>query len=319
MPYSHHSHSGQFCPGHARDRLEEVVNTALSKRMQVLALTEHMPRHDEDRYPEELEAGVTLASHFDNERAYFAEATRLREKYKGRIDLLVGFEGEWIRPESADLVRQSISAYQYDFFVGSVHHAHTIPIDYDRAMYEQAREAAGGTDERLFEDYFDMQLAMLQSLHPPVVGHFDLIRLKSDSPDGSFQGMAGVWKRILRNLDFIASYGGILEINSASLRKGMAEPYPKAEICQAALDRGVRFCLSDDSHGCDQVALNYTRVLSFLDTAGVSHLTVLKRGAHASPTLDKRFPGLCFDSVELKDVRGHPFWAACTSSSSDQQ
>lgn len=237
MPYSHHSHSGQFCPGHARDGLEDIVNAALSKRMQVLALTEHMPRHDDDRYPEEFETGTTLASHLENERAYFAEATRLREKYKGRIDLLVGFEGEWIRPESADLVRQSISAYQYDFFIGSVHHVHTIPIDYDRTMYEQAREAAGGTDERLFEDYFDQQLAMLQTLQPPVVGHFDLIRLKSDDPDGSFQGMRGVWKRILQNLDYIASYGGIIEINSASLRKGMAEPYPKAEICQVSSRR----------------------------------------------------------------------------------
>ncbi len=202
--------------------------------MQVLALTEHMPRHDEDRYPEEIEAGVTLASHYSNESAYFAEANRLREQYKDQIDLLVGFEGEWISPESADLVKRSISTYQYDFFIGSVHHVHTIPIDYDREMYEEARHVSGGTDGRLFEDYFDMQLAMLQALQPPVVGHFDLIRLKSDSPNGSLQNMSGVWDRILRNLDYIASYAGILEINSASLRKGMDEPYPKAEICQVS-------------------------------------------------------------------------------------
>ncbi|KAJ9637025.1 hypothetical protein H2204_004948 [Knufia peltigerae] len=234
MPYSHHSHSGQFCPGHARDRLEEVVEAALSKRMQVLALTEHMPRHDDDRYPEEVEAGMTFASyHLENERAYFEEAERLREKYQGRIDLLVGFEGEWIRPqESADLVRRSLDVYRPDFFIGSVHHVHTIPIDYDGEMYGRARQVAGGTDERLFEDYFDSQADMLRSLRPPVVGHFDLIRLKSDDPDGSFVAMKGVWERILNNLDYIASYGGVLEINTASLRKGLDEPYPKAEICQ---------------------------------------------------------------------------------------
>jgi HisJ family histidinol phosphate phosphatase len=99
-------------------------------------------------------------------------------------------------------------------------------------MYLQARGIAGGTDERLFEDYFDAQLDMLKALRPPVVGHFDLIRLKSDDPNGSFQLWAGVWERIRRNLDFIAAYGGVLELNSAALRKGMTEPYPKAEICQ---------------------------------------------------------------------------------------
>jgi histidinol-phosphatase (PHP family) len=106
-------------------------------------------------------------------------------------------------------------------------------------MYEQAREQAGGTDERLFEDYFDAQLDMLEQLKPLVVGHFDLIRLKSDDMERSFTTWPGVWSRILRNLDFIASYGGILELNSAALRKGMTEPYPKAEICKVRMQSFV--------------------------------------------------------------------------------
>jgi histidinol-phosphatase (PHP family) len=232
MPFSHHSHSGQFCPGHAKDGLEEVVLEAISKRMQVFALTEHMPRHEVDFYPEEMEAGMTLAFHFENEAAYFSEACRLRCKYRSQIGLPIGFECDWIRPESQGLIERSIETYPYDFFVGSVHHVHTVPIDYDRDMYEKAREKAGGTDERLFEDYFDAQLAMLKATKPPVVGHLDLIRLKSDQPDGSFRNMEGVWSRILRNLSYIASYGGVIELNFAALRKGMIDPYPNREICQ---------------------------------------------------------------------------------------
>jgi histidinol-phosphatase (PHP family) len=111
--------------------------------------------------------------------------------------------------------------------MGSVHHTHTHPIDFDRATYETARAAAGGSDERLFEDYFDSQYEMLQALQPPVVGHFDLIRLLSDHRD-----LDGVWERIERNLKFIVSYGGILELNASGLRKGLAEPYPCLPICQ---------------------------------------------------------------------------------------
>lgn len=40
---------------HARDTLEEVVQTAIKKGMKVLALTEHMPRDlPDDLYPEEV-------------------------------------------------------------------------------------------------------------------------------------------------------------------------------------------------------------------------------------------------------------------------
>ena len=55
MAFSMHSHSGQFCPGHAKDSLEEVIQTAISRGMQTFAFTEHMPRDsDDDLYPEEV-------------------------------------------------------------------------------------------------------------------------------------------------------------------------------------------------------------------------------------------------------------------------
>lgn len=55
MAFSMHSHSGQFCPGHARDSLEDIVLRAISLKMHLLALTEHMPRdNNKDLYPEEV-------------------------------------------------------------------------------------------------------------------------------------------------------------------------------------------------------------------------------------------------------------------------
>ena len=264
MPFSHHSHSGQFCPGHAQNTLEEVIQTAIAKRMQVFALTEHMPRHNEDLYPEELEAGWDHQKHLDNEANYFKEAVRLREKYKSQINIPIGFECDWIRPGSLDLIKESLRKYPFDLFVGSVHHVHTIPIDFSDELYAKARDVAGGTDEKLFEDYFDAQFEMLKALKPPVVGHFDLIRLKSDDPNQSFQQFSEVWAKVLRNLDFIASYDGILELNFASLRKGMVDPYPQSEICKVNFvlhhphphsDSCRRFCLEVASFARPMIAM----------------------------------------------------------------
>lgn len=238
MPFSHHSHSGQFCPGHASNTLEEMIVAAIVKRMELFALTEHMPRYDEDRYPEEIEMGLDYDESLLSHQKYFQEASRLREKFRSKIRILIGFETEWIRPASLDLINMSLQSNRFDFFVGSVHHVHAKPIDYDRANYDAAKDIAGGSDRLLFRDYFDAQFAMLQAIKPPVIGHFDLIRLKSEHAERSLQAWPEVWERIARNLSFIVAYGGLLEINFASLRKGMKEPYPTDEIAQVRR----RFC-----------------------------------------------------------------------------
>ncbi|KAH3915600.1 histidinol-phosphatase [Parastagonospora nodorum] len=303
MPYSHHSHSGQFC-GHAKDTLEEVVQAAIAKGFHSFALTEHIPRPYEDFYPEEINSHTeeSLVKLFDD---FYAEAQRLRVVYAGKIQILIGFESEYIRPSTLQIVQGLLDKYTFDFFMGSLHHTHTIPIDFDRAMYEQARAKAGGTDEKLFEDYFDSQYEMLRALQPPVIGHFDLIRLLSDHRDADFKNMNRVWDKVRRNLDFVASYGGRLELNSSGLRKGLAEPYPCLPICQMFLQMGGSFVMSDDSHGIEQIGTNYSRLLAFIQKAGIKEIHYIDpRGARN----DARFPSAGFTSIATSKLAASPFW-----------
>ncbi|KAF1915225.1 histidinol-phosphatase [Ampelomyces quisqualis] len=303
MPYSHHSHSGQFC-GHAKDTLEEVVQAAITKGFERFALTEHIPRPIEDFYPEEQNEHTeeSLAKLFE---AFYIEAQRLRNVYADKIQILIGFESEWIRPSTLQIIQGILAKHTFDFFIGSIHHTHTIPIDFNREMYEQAREKAGGTDARLFEDYFDSQFDMLLALKPPVVGHFDLIRLASDHRDASFKDMTSVWDKIHRNLEFIASYSGRLELNTSGLRKGLAEPYPCLAICQMFMRLGGAFVLSDDSHGTDQVATNYARLLAFVQNAGIKEIHYVDR---AGLRCDDRFPSAGFSSIQTSSLAALPFW-----------
>ncbi|KAL9026211.1 MAG: hypothetical protein Q9196_005090 [Gyalolechia fulgens] len=310
MPYSHHSHSGQFC-AHARDTLEGVVKAAIEKNMQVFALTEHMPRERQDMYPEEVAAGYTEKKLLDIFSDYYIEALRLQSKYATELNILIGTEIDWIRPSSKDFIENLFSAFQLQLFVGSVHHVHGIPIDYTAELFQEARRTSGGSDERLFEDYFDLQRDMLEALKPPIVGHFDLIRLKSDAPDLSFVEMQGVWRKICRNLGLIASYGGILELNSAALRKGLDEPYPNAEICKEFLALGGQFTLSDDSHGIDHIASHYRDVLGFAEKVGIRQITFLEQGP---ATKDSQLPGVTAKTTRLFQLQRHPFFASCRAS-----
>jgi histidinol-phosphatase (PHP family) len=71
-----------------------------------------------------------------------------------------------------------------------------------------------------------------------------------------------------------------------------------------------RFCLSDDSHGIDQVASNYHLVLNFMESVGIStlHYLELSTDPDVSEVLDDRFPWLEIRSMSLSEVKQLPFW-----------
>lgn len=152
---------------------------------------------------------------------------------------------------------------------------HGIPIDYDAAFYGRAREVSG-SEERLYEDYFDAQFEMLKALKPRVVGHFDLIRLLGEKPGRDLREWKGVWERVGRNLREVVNQGGLLEINSSALRKGLDEPYPARAVCEEYLKLGGKLTLSDDSHGVAQVATNFGRAVAYLEKLGVKELWLLE-------------------------------------------
>ncbi|KAI0206381.1 histidinol-phosphatase [Astrocystis sublimbata] len=307
MAFTMHSHSGQFCPGHAKDQLEDIIKHAIGLGYTRMALTEHMPRTAlDDLYPEELDdPEASLAALAPRHAAYVEEAQRLQKLYAPHISLLIGFEGEWLRPAYETLIRDLAAHPAIDYFIGSLHHVNGVPIDFDKEHYARAiasvKMPANGTtataargqpgsedgnqgvedvewlEEKAYERYYDQQYEMLTSLRPRIVGHFDLIRLMSSDPGRDIRNWRGVWERIQRNLAFVASYGGWLECNSSALRKGLAEPYPCRVIAEKWLALGGKFTLSDDSHGIAQVGTNYARALDFLSSLDITTLWTLSR------------------------------------------
>ena len=312
MPFTHHSHSGQFC-AHARNTLRDTLTRAAHHhRMTVVALTEHVSRSDRHLYPEERAEGIDgaeLSRLFDG---FHVEATKVRKELQPKLDevgaqILIGFEAEWVDAEECAAQTRSLMSKEamegrdrFDFFVGSVHHVLGEPIDFDRPKYEKAREVAGGTDEKLFGRYFDEQMDMLEATKPLVVGHFDLIRLLSDEPNADLKEKPEIWHRILRNLQYIKGYGGCLEVNSSALRKGLKEPYPSKSVCVVWKDMGGDFVLSDDSHGVEQIAACYGEAVEVLRELGVVGLAYLWREG------DK----CVVRQMEMGEVMELPFWDA---------
>jgi histidinol-phosphatase (PHP family) len=183
----------------------------------------------------------SLAALQPRHEAYLVAAKHLQRAYAPQICLLVGFEAEWLGTgrEAAytALVSRLATDPRVDYFIGSVHHVDGHPIDFDHAFYARAVQAIGGGDgedaeEALFAAYYDRQYDMLSALRPKVVGHFDLVRLLSRDPNRDLKELPRVWDKAVRNLEFVAGYGGWLECNSSALRKGLMEPYPSKAVAQ---------------------------------------------------------------------------------------
>ena len=135
-----------------------------------------------------------------------------------------------------DAIRALEKRYKFDFCVGSIHHVHGVPIDYNIELWKTARTSCGGTDEALFAAYFDEQFELIREIKPLVVGHFDVIRLWAPDKMIRLSQWGGtVWSKVVRNIEQVISYGGAFELNSAAFRKGFAEPYPTSEIAAVLL------------------------------------------------------------------------------------
>ena len=221
------------------------------------------------------------------------------------MQILIGFEAEWIdRDPNVAQQRLELVLTKYsntfDVWIGSVHHVGAHPIDYDQAGYARALKDYDNDEDNLFCAYFDAQYQLLSRLQPPIVGHFDLIRLKCSEPDKDLRTRKGVWERILRNLAKIREYGGVLEINSSALRKGLAHPYPRAEVVQQWNMMSGRIVLSDDSHGISQVATCYSQAITFLKDIGMKSVGAFKR--------DDKEASVTVIDIPLDDLMQHPFW-----------
>ncbi|KAJ3134234.1 histidinolphosphatase [Physocladia obscura] len=312
MVLSLHSHSGEYC-AHASGTLRQVVEQAIARGFAVYGLSEHAPRtRTRDLYGDEVALGWTTEDTHSNFESFVAEARALQREFADRICLLVGMETELIHADSLANAATIAATFGLDYLVGSVHHVNQIPIDYDQFLYAKAEAAAAAAvfdskdvsvspTETLFLQYFDAQFEMLSTLKPHVVGHFDLVSIFR--PDHRLSENS--WVKIKRNVDLIAEYGGIVEINSRAWKKGLEFAYPHKSIIQYMQSKAVKFCLSDDSHGPNDVGMHYSRLHQYIKDLGIDTVhypSVVEGSSNNSDTNIKR------RHVAIENIIENPFW-----------
>ncbi|SSD60304.1 related to Histidinol-phosphatase [Saccharomycodes ludwigii] len=336
--YSHHSHSGDYI-AHGSDPLDEIIARVYELNFHTYCLTEHMPRISQQYlYPEEYicnDVNKDLALLSENFEKYLKHASKIKnnacvDPYI-RTSILIGMEVEGCDEEHLKLANRILqqNSNVIQFVVGSCHHVNSVPIDFDATSWMKAlKETSNNNLRQLFKDYYNLQYKMLTEIKPLVVGHFDLIRLylpstlrvntntgkvvtdqySGGTPVSEIQNIMTYWEDvkelIVRNLKFIDSYGGCVEINTSGLRKNLIQPYPHIEVANLVKQYcSGRFVLSDDAHSVSQVGTNYSKALKYItNDLKLDYLYYLSD----KNAIDHR---ITVEKISIKDLVKDPFWS----------
>ena len=246
-----HSHT-TFSDG--RDNAEDMVRKALALGFHTLGFSEHSPAdYDDSAMPAEQAP------------AYRAEVLRLREKYAGQIELLLGLEHDWLSPWKVD---------EYDYAIESVHYVkkdgRLWSVDWTREKLEAAiRDFYGGDPYALCRDYFETVCASIEGTGAQILGHIELVmkfneaRDLFDDADPRYLGPALVCAELA------ARSGKLVEVNTGAMAKGCrTAPYPGTAMLRRVRECGGRIILSSDCHKVENLNFGFAEAAALARACG---------------------------------------------------
>jgi histidinol-phosphatase (PHP family) len=240
--------------GEARDYVEQAVRAGLRE----ICFTDHQPLL-RGRDP-----GLTMA--LEELPGYVAEVLSLREEYRGKIDVKLGLEADYfpdLVPETAAL----LAPHDWDLVLGSVHFQDGWGFDDPRKIGEWE----GRDVNQVYRKYFeDLRAAALSGMFD-VMAHPDLVKKFGHRATYVLQ------EEYARTAEAFARAHVALEVNTAGLRKPVAEIYPHVELLRACARFGVPVTVGADAHDPVDVAKDFEAAAGLLRQCGYTHVCVFEK------------------------------------------
>jgi histidinol-phosphatase (PHP family) len=202
---------------------------------------------------------------------YLAEINRLKEQYKGKIQIYLGCE-----EDAFSLVDRS----KVDYLIGSLHYVYAggayYSVDSGYHYLEKCLEVFKNDRLALARSYYDTFCKYIRERKPDVIGHFDLITKFDESNPPLFLGDAAYEKLAERYIGEAAKTGCIFEVNTGAIVRGLrTAPYPNENLLRVLKKAGARLMLSSDSHSADTLDAYFEEAKALLRQVGFDHVYML--------------------------------------------
>ena len=240
-----HSHS---LHSHAKDTVAAMAASAFAKGMQVFGFSEHSLRPKGYCYPNDYQA--RLEAGFPS---YIAEVAVEKERYAGRMDVLLALEMDYM-PDEESYVREAIAAHPYEYVIGGLHFQGLWGFDHSIADWDSL-SAAACVD--IFIRYYQDLARMAETGLFQIAAHPDLVKLFRKQTFDVWIATPDAQERVREALTAIKKAGMAMEVSSAALRKGLGEPYPGPVIMDIARDLDMPITFGSDSHSVNDVAYGF--------------------------------------------------------------
>lgn len=248
-----HTHTARC--GHARGREEDYIQKALELGLAAIAITDHIPFY----WLPPAQHDPSLAMAPEELPGYVESVLALKEKYRGRIEVLLGIEADYIEGHE-EALRGLLAAYPFDVVLGSVHWLDGFWVDApsSRHRYEEGPEAV----EAIWGAYWTKLEKAVRSGLFDVMAHLDLPKKFGFFPA---QPLATLEDRVLAAL---AETGVAVELSSAGRRKPVGEDYPSRRWLTRLVDAQVPLVLSSDAHAPEEVGFAFGELAQLLASFG---------------------------------------------------
>lgn len=248
MLYNYHTHT-TYCDG--KNTAQEMVQKAIELGLCELGFSGHSYTYF-DLEPCMSPEGTEL---------YKKEINGLKQKYKGKIKILLGIEYDYYSDEPTD---------DYDYVLGSVHYifknGEYLCVDYSRqTQIDTVNKYYNGDFYSYIEDYYKTVADIYNKTKCDIVGHFDLIT--KYNVDGSLFDVnhpryIAAWKAAA---DAIIKTPAVVEINTGGIARGhIKTPYPSKQIIDYFKANDKRMIFSSDCHNKEFLLYGYDSVKDYL-------------------------------------------------------
>jgi histidinol-phosphatase (PHP family) len=200
---------------------------------------------------------------------YFEFFKDLQNSWKDRLEVLIGIEMGY-QPDVEQQIIQTISKYDFDFVINSVHIIDHID-PYTGAFF------IGKTKNQTYERYLQEILRSVNAIDDfDIVGHIGYVTRYGSFEDKllRYKDYSDLLDQILKAV--IEKSKGI-ELNSSGLRVDLQAPIPGYDILKRYFELGGKIVtIGSDAHNQDHVGHSFKEAIEQLKDIGFKYLAHYK-------------------------------------------
>ena len=237
-------HNHTILCNHSNGSLEEFIKQAIKKDIGIYGFSDHAPMNYDPKY----------RMNFEDMKRYENWINSLKEKYKDKIKILIGYEVDF-----TPFVDKKVLERKVDYLIGSIHFLDNWGFDNPEFLSQwQDRDV-----DDIYKEYFKLVEELANSRYFDIVGHLDLIKVFNFKPKTDIKIVAK------RAIEAIADNKLVVEINSAGIRKKVNEPYPSISLLEMIKNSNIDITFGSDAHNPKQVGFyikecyNIAKIMGF--------------------------------------------------------